>query len=82
MGAATHLPIGAGHNWMHTAEAGCMGSFCSPCFLFWTGRSKIIVNFFLFFEFFQYYHLKVYGLSVIMLWSMREKLPSHAKPLG
>ena len=32
MGAATHLPFRAGHNRMHTAKAGCMGSFCSPCF--------------------------------------------------
>jgi hypothetical protein len=23
-GAATHLPFGAGHKWMHTAEAGHM----------------------------------------------------------
>ena len=32
-GAATHLPIGAGHNWMHTAKVGLgMENFASPCF--------------------------------------------------
>ena len=32
-GAATHLPIGAGHNWMHTAKAGLgMESIASPCY--------------------------------------------------
>ena len=32
-GAATHLPIGAGHNRMHTAKAGLgMENFASPCF--------------------------------------------------
>ena len=34
METATHLPLRAGHNRMHTAKAGCMGSICSPCFYF------------------------------------------------
>jgi hypothetical protein len=40
---------------------------------------RISVNFFLFFAISADCHLKVSAKSVIMLWSMREKIPSHAK---
>ena len=62
MGTATHLPFRAGHNWMHTAKAGSMGSFGSPCFLY--------VNFFPFSGNSQIYPLKVPDKSVIIHRSM------------
>lgn len=52
MGAATHLPFRAGHNWMHTAKAGCMGSFMLPMLLFFATIGRNYCKLFSFFHFF------------------------------
>jgi len=63
MGAATHLPFRAGHNWMHTAKAGRVGSFGSPRFLLCFKRNG---NFLFFHVFPDKNPLKALKESVIM----------------
>jgi hypothetical protein len=60
---------------MHTAKAGAWGAISLPMFFMCAAS----VNFFLFFAFYADCHLKVEHKSVIMLWSMRENLPSHTE---
>ena len=45
LGAATHLPVGAGHNRTHTAKAGMARGAFAPLVFIWYFTQKI-VNFF------------------------------------
>ena len=47
MEAATHLPLRAGHNWMHTAKAGAWGAILLPMFLSFSKYQKYTAHHFL-----------------------------------
>jgi hypothetical protein len=46
METATHLPLRAGHNWMHTAKAGAWGAILLHMFLSFSKYQKFTAHHF------------------------------------